>query len=162
MPNDQPIAYTADGRPLFDNTPTVVSVIVENDQGQVMAVRRANEPGKGMFGLPGGYHMRGESWQEAGAREVFEETGITLAKPSEIALMSMDTDEYGNNLVIARYPHVVHEAGFPQDGEATEIVWIDCTNTRPDEWAFPRHLEGVCGYFVWHILTTAKEALGKR
>jgi ADP-ribose pyrophosphatase YjhB (NUDIX family) len=144
---DQPIAYTAEGRPLFDNTPTVVCMIVENNKGQVLAVRRANEPGKGLLGLPGGYHMRGETWQEAGFREVLEETGIKLHFSGDVSVMSVETDEYGNNLIIAEYPWPVTQPGSPQDGEATEIVWISKSARRSDEWAFPRHLDAVNAHF---------------
>lgn len=52
--NDQPIAYTAEGRPLYDNTPTVVAVMVHH-MGELLIIRRANDPGKGLLGLPGGY-----------------------------------------------------------------------------------------------------------
>ncbi|WP_170297716.1 NUDIX domain-containing protein [Paracoccus litorisediminis] len=152
MPNDQPIAYTAEGRPLFDNTPTVVCVIVEDAKGRVLAVRRANEPGRGLLGLPGGYHMRGESWQEAGAREVKEETGVELLA-DEICLTNLVTDEYGNNLVIARYRGLVRgEDARPVDGEASEIVWISYANLRPEEWAFPRHLRAVMDYLTIHAI----------
>lgn len=150
MPNDQPIAYTTEGRPLFDNTPTVVCVIVENNKGEILAVRRANEPGKGRLGLPGGYHMRGETWQQAGAREVEEETGVVLHHRQELALQSIVTDEYGNNLIIARYPYQVNQVGAPVDGEAQEILWIK--NEYPGEWAFPRHEAAVRDYLLLHHL----------
>lgn len=145
---DQPIAFTAEGHPLFDNTPTVVCVIVENIDGRVLAVRRANEPGKGLLGLPGGYHMRGESWQEAGAREVLEETGITLAHSHDLCVQSLATDEYGNNLIIARYPYLVNQTGAPQDGEAQEVLWL--RDEHDGEWAFPRHESAVSDFFFLH------------
>lgn len=145
MPNDQPIAHTADGRPLFDNTPTVVCVIVENHKSEILAVRRVNDPGKGLLGLPGGYHMRGETWQQAGVREVEEETDILLDE-SQITLLSMETDEYGNNLIIARYGIWTHQSGSPIDGEASEIVWVSKDDLRLGEWAFPRHLGAVQDY----------------
>lgn len=146
---DQPIAYTAEGRPLFDNTPTVVCVIVENNKGQVLTVRRANEPGKGLLGLPGGYHMRGETWQEAGIREVKEETDVSIST-DQILLLSMDTDEYGNNLVIAMNCGVVDQTGSPVDGEARELVWLEPRDMSPKDWAFPRHYEVVEDYFENH------------
>lgn len=57
---DAPIAYTAEGRPLFDNTPTVVAMLVPRSKSprQLLVIRRNNEPGKGLLGLPGGYHTR--------------------------------------------------------------------------------------------------------
>lgn len=147
MPNDQPIAHTADGRPLFDNTATVVCVLLENTKGEVCAVRRANNPGKGLLGLPGGYQMR-ETWQQAGARELFEETGITIMRPEELRLQSLVTDEYGNNLIIARYPYLTNQVGAPQDGEVLEVLWV--TDENQGDWAFPRHESAVADYVLLH------------
>lgn len=148
---DQPIAHTAEGRPLFDNTPTVVCVIVQNRSAEILAVRRANEPGKGLLGLPGGYHMRGETWQAAGAREVIEETSIELAHYSDLYADSIVTDEYGNNLIIANYPYLISQKGAVQDGEALEVVWLDRDNMRAEDWAFPRHYAAVLNFFQIHL-----------
>lgn len=138
---DQPIAHTPDGRPIYDNTPTVVAVILRHRKGLV-AIRRANEPGKGRLGLPGGYHMRGESWREAGAREVFEETGYRI-DPERLVLRSLETDEYGNNLVIAAHEGTFDEAPDPSvDGEAEEVLHLASPGNR-DGWAFPRHFAAV-------------------
>lgn len=139
---DKPIATTADGRPLYDNTPTVVCVIVPVANG-VLAVRRAQNPGKGKLGLPGGYHMRGETWEECGCREVREETGFVL-RAEELELQSIATDEYGNNLIIAEYTGDEQHEGYPivptTGDEVLELVLI-----HGDEggWAFPRHAEAV-------------------
>ncbi|GIS82124.1 MAG: hypothetical protein CM1200mP15_07560 [Dehalococcoidia bacterium] len=41
-------------------------------------VKRGNEPGYGLWSLPGGYVDRGEIVEEAAAREVFEEPGLNM------------------------------------------------------------------------------------
>lgn len=156
---DQPIAYAADGRPLFDNAPTVVSVIISDQAGNVFAVRRANEPGKGLLGLPGGYHMRGESWREAGAREVAEEIGLAI-HPAPLAVQSVETDEYGNNLIVAVYPVPFSVDPSPQDGEALEVVRIGMKEMFDPEtvWAFPKHRAAV----VHHLSEVHKRLLIQR
>lgn len=45
---------------------------------RLLAVRRAIPPKLGELALPGGYINFGETWQEAGAREVFEESGVQI------------------------------------------------------------------------------------
>src|ERR671936_1121915 len=45
-------------------------------QGKLVAVRRANEPFRGMPALPGGFVELGETVAEAVVREVREETGL--------------------------------------------------------------------------------------
>lgn len=136
---DQPIAHTPDGRPIFDNTPTVVVMLVR-DSACLLVIRRANEPGRGKLALPGGYHMRGEIWQQAGAREVAEETGYVLEKPDLIQQVGDTvTDEYGNNLIFGFYngPYRFDPAA-KQEGETMECSWMPWVGF-PDDWAFPRH-----------------------
>lgn len=144
---DQPIAHTIDGRPLFDNTPTVVSVLVKS-RGSLLVVRRANNPGRGKLGLPGGYHMRGESWQAAGAREVAEETGRVI-KPELLRQVGETvTDEYGNNLMIAIYEGSFHyDEKVQLEGETMECLWLPWAG-NPMEWAFPRHYAAAVAEFA--------------
>jgi ADP-ribose pyrophosphatase YjhB (NUDIX family) len=46
--------------------------------GKVLVVRRARAPANGVFSLPGGVVETGETLHEAVAREVMEETGLTI------------------------------------------------------------------------------------
>ena len=55
----------------------VGAVIV--DRGRVVLVKRAHEPLKGEWSLPGGSVEVGETLAEAVVREVFEETGLTVS-----------------------------------------------------------------------------------
>lgn len=136
---DKPIAHTADGRPIFDNTPTVVAMLVL-DGHELLLIRRANNPGAGKIALPGGYHMRKETWQQAGAREVAEETGWVLEKPEIIRQVGETvTDEYGNNLMFGLYDGPIHhDTSVKQEGETLECQWSSWTGFLED-WAFPRH-----------------------
>lgn len=54
----------------------VAAVVVKSDQ--VLLLKRAENPGKGKWGLPGGYVSRGESVTEAVINEVSEEAGISF------------------------------------------------------------------------------------
>lgn len=139
---DQPIGHTPDGRPVYDNTPTVVVVVVFLEGDHILVIRRAHNPGKGFLGLPGGYHMHGETWQEAGSREVLEETGY-MVDPSDIQFVSMETDEYGNNLVVAFGPGRLSPDAV-RDAEAEEVLIVSLEDVpSASEWAFPRHYKAV-------------------
>lgn len=147
MAEDKPIAYRYDGSPIYDNAPTVVCVIaaVYDDSFSpdiILGIRRKS----GLLGLPGGFQMRGESWQEAGIRETFEETGYNVR---DLELFHMETDEYGHNVVFAdaMTPPVLIESAV-LDGEALEVLHIDLRTTKAEDWEFPLHYETVKDWWV--------------
>ncbi len=52
--------------------------VVVDDEGRVLLVRRANEPSRGLWSIPGGRVEPGESARECARREVREETGLDV------------------------------------------------------------------------------------
>ena len=52
-----------------------VGGLILNAAGELLLVRRARDPGKGRWGLPGGFVDRGETIEEGLIREVAEEDG---------------------------------------------------------------------------------------
>lgn len=72
-------------------TPTVQAWI-ERD-GKFLALRRAEEPKKGVWNMPGGFVEPDESGPEAIRREVMEETGLEIEVESVIGIFA---SEYGD------------------------------------------------------------------
>ncbi|NNF78337.1 MAG: NUDIX domain-containing protein [Rhizobiales bacterium] len=58
-----------------------VRVVVQNPQGHILLVRHTYSPG---WLLPGGGVERGEIAEEAAAREVLEETGVSVTQPLKL------------------------------------------------------------------------------
>lgn len=144
---DRPIAWTADGRPVYDNASTVVIMLIRRD-GALLAIRRANQPGYGKIGLPGGHHMRGETWQQAGARETAEETGYVIEPGSIRQVGETVTDESGFNLVFASYAGPIrHAPSVQKESETLETLWLAETGDEA-EWAFPRHHSAAMAEFA--------------
>ena len=103
-------------------------------EGRVLLARRAHAPGRDLFSLPGGVVEAGETLAEAVAREVLEETGLTvepvqLAGHREVILRDAD-GRVERHFVILSFAcrWIAGEAG-PSD-EVAETRWV-----APDEIA---------------------------
>ena len=127
----------------YDNTPTVVVVLVPV-RGGLLLIRRGLADGHGELALPGGYQMRGETWQEAGAREVFEETGVRVEVDRLWLLTVATTPDRRQNLLFCQTPPVEHDGAFTHDGEVLEVVVAH----EPLPTAFPLHDEMVARFFA--------------
>lgn len=68
------------------------TVIVVNDKDEILLQKRG-EP-YGVWGFPGGQIELGESTENAGKREVFEETGIIIDDLKLIDVFSGSKDSY--------------------------------------------------------------------
>ncbi len=96
--------------------------VVRDPQGRLLLVRRANEPSRGLWSLPGGRLEAGESAQEAAAREVREETGLDVA----VGALAC-TAEFGP-YVVEDYAATVTGGTLRPGDDAADARW--CT---PDE-----------------------------
>lgn len=61
------------------NPSSAVACFIRNSLGELLLVRRANQPAKGTLDLPGGFVDLHESAEEAVRREVMEETGVAVS-----------------------------------------------------------------------------------
>ncbi|WP_433244986.1 NUDIX hydrolase [Streptosporangium sp. CA-135522] len=55
-----------------------MGAIIRDRSGRMLLIRRGQPPGEGMWSIPGGRVEPGESDADAVAREVLEETGLTI------------------------------------------------------------------------------------
>jgi ADP-ribose pyrophosphatase YjhB (NUDIX family) len=85
------------GSTSYRNPLPVAVVLVPVGDG-LLVVRRSIPPQQGELALPGGFITTGESWQEAGAREVSEETGLTI-DPADVHLFDVHSAPDGTVLI---------------------------------------------------------------
>ncbi|MDV7340305.1 NUDIX hydrolase [Terasakiella sp. A23] len=72
-----------------------IGVVVHRGE-EILLIKRAKEPNKGIWSLPGGAQHVGETVFDGAAREVLEETAIYIKDPQFIDCVdSIHTDEDG-------------------------------------------------------------------
>lgn len=131
------------GQTSYLNPLPVTVVLAPVDEG-LLAVRRAIPPRQGQLALPGGFINLNETWQVAGAREVFEETGVVVG-PNTISVFGVKSAPDGTVLIfgLAAPIRAVDLPTFTGSDEASERVVL----TEPADLAFPLHTEAVRRYF---------------
>ncbi|MFD0464691.1 NUDIX domain-containing protein [Microvirga aerilata] len=88
----------------YDNTPTVVVVLVPLRGGLLMIRRALAGDGQGKLALPGGYQMLSQTWQEAATREALEETGVVIF-PEALRVVTVETTpDRRQNLLFVKAP----------------------------------------------------------
>lgn len=140
-----PRSCAACGNTTYKNPLPVAVALVPVDTG-LLVVRR-NIPPAGALALPGGYIDLDESWQQAAAREVFEETGLRV-DPDAISEFRVLSAPDGTVLIFGLAAACASGdlPEFTPTSETSERLVIDA----PEEMAFPLHTRVVREYFARH------------
>jgi ADP-ribose pyrophosphatase YjhB (NUDIX family) len=138
-----PRTCAACGNTTYRNPTPVAVVLLPIDDG-LLLVRRAIPPHVGKLALPGGYVNLGETWQEAGAREVLEETGIAI-DPQEIRDFRVLSAPEGMVLIfgLARWRTLAELPPLQASDEASECV----VGHADAEIAFELHRQAANEFF---------------
>jgi 8-oxo-dGTP diphosphatase len=114
----------------YPEAPIVGVGAVVIDGTKVLLIRRGNPPLKGEWSLPGGALELGETLQQGVVREVFEETGLTVAPLGLVELLDRIIQDEESGRV--RYHYVLIDfacrvtGGSPlAGGDADEVRWVE-------------------------------------
>ena len=67
-----------------------VGVIIKNSNGKILAGKRKTSYAP-YYSIPGGHLEEGESFEECGIREIYEETGLVIL-PDDITVIALTND----------------------------------------------------------------------
>lgn len=102
--------------------------------GKILLVRRARDPARGVYTFPGGRVEFGESLHEAVAREIREETGLSIAIAGLVGYREALPPRTGGHGHFVILPFAAH--------------WVAGAVTLNDElddarWLTPGHISGL-------------------
>jgi len=115
-----------------------VGGLIVDHRGRLLLVRRATDPGKGKWGLPGGFVDRDETIEQALERETAEETGLHIE--SAEFLMTYPNDYNYRGIIMS-----VIDQFFVCRVTQTDRVVLAEQELDHYEWVWPtaRHLENM-------------------
>ena len=104
-----------------------VGAVVRDAAGRVLLVQRANEPGRGLWSVPGGRLEPGQTGQEAVLREVWEETGLTVEVTGLAGVVERAAPGGGVYVIedhTARLAAGTDPAGLCAGDDALDAAWV--------------------------------------
>ena len=114
----------------FADPKVAAGVVVEDEQGAVLLVRRINEPGRGMWSFPAGFIDANEDPARAAERECLEETGLEVRLTGLAHLISGREHERGADIVLV-YNAEICGGALQAGDDAGEVGFFDRDELPP-------------------------------
>src|ERR1051325_5266414 len=114
--------------------------IITDEAGRVLLIRRAHEPGRGKFAIPGGFVDEGECAEDAVRREVREEVGLEVTALRFLCSFPNQYRFAGSVYAVLDFFFTCEVASLETSGnaeEVTAILWVPPAKIDLDEIAFP-------------------------
>ena len=120
-----------------------VGTIIRMEDGRLVLVRRAIEPGYGLWVFPGGYVDRGEHIVEAAVREAREESGLIVRVDGLVNIYSYA----GTTPIIIVYTATAIGGELCTDDECLEAKLFSAGEIPWDELAFRSTRDALTDYY---------------
>lgn len=122
-----------------------VDLLVTNPKGQVLLVKRKNEPAKGQWWFPGGRVNYGELRVEAAKRKLLKECNLTTTRCEEIRtfdviLQMPGPDLYRHAITTLYLLKIRSEAALKVDSTSSAAEWRTVVEWKKEKLSpFVRH-----------------------
>jgi 8-oxo-dGTP diphosphatase len=128
---------------LYLDPKVAVGTIISTGDGRLVLVRRAIEPGYGLWVFPGGYVDRGEHIIEAAVREAREESGLDVRIDGLVNIYSYA----GTTPIIVVYTATVLGGELCIDDECLEARLFAADEIPWDQLAFRSTRDALTDYY---------------
>lgn len=116
-----------------------VSLLITDEEGKLLLIRRAVEPGKDKWGLPSGFVEWDESPEEAAMRECIEETGLVVTELQLCQVGHYADDFRGPGINLTYRVRVAEGVLRPGDDAAEACYFAPGELPAAEELAFASH-----------------------
>ena len=130
--------------PIYENPVPATSLVVINNQNDLLLVKRSVEPKKGFWCLPGGFIELGETPEKSALRELKEETGLTGQIDKLLGVSTNHSERYDTVLMVG-YLVTTFSGDLKAGDDASAVAYF-----HPEDLpviAFDSHM-----YFISKIL----------
>ena len=131
------------GDVLYLDPKVAVGTIVRLPDSRIVLVRRAIEPGYGLWVFPGGYVDRGEPLERAAIREAREECGLEVRLDGLVNIYSYP----GRTPVVVVYAATATGGGLAHDDEGLETRAFHEDEVPWHALAFPSTIDALRDYY---------------
>jgi ADP-ribose pyrophosphatase YjhB (NUDIX family) len=102
-----------------------VGAVIHDGRGRLLLIRRGQDPGRGLWSLPGGRVEPGETDHQAVVREVAEETGLGV-RPGRLVGQVVLAAPSGPDYQVSDYACEVLGGDTPTAGtDAEDARWVN-------------------------------------
>lgn len=118
----------------YQNPRILVTCMIHRGDG-LLWIRRAREPGRGRWAIPGGFVELGENLQEAACREIREETGVEL-QPWSLSLYGVGSLPLVGQVYIT-FRALLDDQDFGPTDEALDVSLMSASELDWSMLAYP-------------------------
>lgn len=135
----------------YANPSSATVAFIFNDKGELLVVRRKNEPAKGTLDLPGGFVDMDETGEQGVAREVKEETGLIATQVyyqfsiPNLYLYSGLTIHTLDMFYIVKTRDTSHVQAMD---DAAEYMWISLDEIRVEDFGLQSIRQGLTQFLL--------------
>ena len=113
-------------------TTDAILVAKENNQTSVLLIQRGIDPYKDHWALPGGFVEMDEELEDACARELKEETGITNIQLHQLAAFgAVNRDPRGRTISVVFWASVPSKLKAQSGDDAQNAKWFNLNDLPP-------------------------------